>query len=115
MKVEIRDLTEVQKEMSIEVTPEEVDKAFDRAVRDVRKQVTIPGFRKGKAPREVVGQRYAKEVGRQVEEKLTAESISEAFQDKEIRPLGYPRRRTRRRASPTPSSCATRSARPSSR
>ena len=91
MKVEIRDLTEVQKEMSIEVPPEEVGKAFDRAVRDVRKQVTVPGFRKGKTPRGVVRQRYAKEVGRQVEERLTSESISEAFQDKEIRPLGYPR------------------------
>jgi trigger factor len=39
----------------------------------------------------VVRQRYAKEVGRQVEEKLTSESISEAFQEHEIRPLGYPR------------------------
>lgn len=33
---------------------EEVAKGFERAVARVNKQVTIPGFRKGKAPRRVL-------------------------------------------------------------
>src|SRR5436189_541790 len=38
----------------VEVPPEEFKQDLDRAYRKVAGQVRIPGFRKGKAPREVI-------------------------------------------------------------
>jgi trigger factor len=90
MKVEIRDLSEVKKEMSIEVPADRVERAFDQAVRRVGRKVSIPGFRKGKAPAEVIRQRYAREVGEQVERDLAPAAITEVFEERSIEPLGSP-------------------------
>lgn len=40
--------------LSVEVPPEEFKKDLDRAYRKVAGQVRIPGFRKGKAPRQII-------------------------------------------------------------
>jgi len=41
-------------ELVIELPVEEVNKGFDRAYQKLAQQVTIPGFRKGKAPRKMI-------------------------------------------------------------
>jgi trigger factor len=90
MKVEIRDLSSVQKEMTIEVPAERVSEEFRKAVGQVRRKATISGFRKGKAPAEVIRQRYGREIGQQVEENLSRSCVTEAFEERSIRPLGHP-------------------------
>ncbi|MEX2420958.1 MAG: trigger factor, partial [Actinomycetota bacterium] len=43
--------------LTVEAAPERVRAAFDRASRTIAKDISVPGFRKGKAPRRVVEQR----------------------------------------------------------
>src|SRR5690606_40656094 len=40
--------------LTIEIEAEKVDAALDRAYRKLARDVTIPGFRKGRAPRKVI-------------------------------------------------------------
>jgi trigger factor len=53
----IETLDEVRIRLTVEAGPERVRVFFDRAARELAKQVDVPGFRKGKAPRRVVEQR----------------------------------------------------------
>jgi len=50
-------LDEVSVKLTVEAAPDRVRAAFDRAARTISKDVNLPGFRKGKAPRRVVEQR----------------------------------------------------------
>jgi trigger factor len=54
MNVEITRLPESRVALKIELSAEEVDGALERTYKQLVQRVTIPGFRKGKAPRAVV-------------------------------------------------------------
>lgn len=48
--------------LTIEVAAEELEKAIEEAYRKERNRISVPGFRKGKAPRKLIEQMYGKEV-----------------------------------------------------
>lgn len=54
MKVETKDLEDRQVEITVEVSPDRVQKAMQAAARKLSRRVKIPGFRPGKAPYPVV-------------------------------------------------------------
>jgi trigger factor len=43
--------------LEVEVPGEQVDQALEASIDDLAKQLKIPGFRKGKVPRQVIVQR----------------------------------------------------------
>ena len=51
---DVERLDDVSVKLSVEAAPERVRAAFDRAARTIAKDISVPGFRKGKAPRRVV-------------------------------------------------------------
>jgi len=48
----------VSVKLTVEAAPERVRAAFDRAARRIAKDVNVPGFRKGKAPRRIIEQQF---------------------------------------------------------
>ena len=48
--------------ISMEIGQEEFDKACERAYQKNKNQISLPGFRKGKAPRKMIERVYGKEV-----------------------------------------------------
>lgn len=53
---DVERLDDVSVKLTVEAAPERVRSAFDRAARTIAKDITVPGFRKGKAPRRVIEQ-----------------------------------------------------------
>ena len=49
-------------ELAIEISPEEFEDALQKAYLKARKNIAIPGFRKGKAPRKVIEKTYGENV-----------------------------------------------------
>jgi len=54
---DVERLDDVSVKLTVQAAPERVRAAFDRAARGIAKDISVPGFRKGKAPRRVVEQR----------------------------------------------------------
>ena len=48
--------------VTLEISPEQFDKAMEIAYNKNKKQISVPGFRKGKAPRKMVEKMYGKEI-----------------------------------------------------
>ncbi len=62
MKVDAKALGNNKVELQVECPEEQVAEALDRAYRKIVRQVSIPGFRKGKVPRQILEMRYGVEV-----------------------------------------------------
>jgi trigger factor len=74
----------------VELDAKAVDEAFESMTRDFRKQVSLPGFRPGKAPRELVLKKYEKDIQDEVKRKLISDSYKQAVDEKKLDVLGYP-------------------------
>ncbi len=62
MSLQVEKLEKNMAKLTIEVSAEELDKAIEGAYYKNKNRISIPGFRKGKAPRKMIEQMYGKEV-----------------------------------------------------
>jgi trigger factor len=80
---------ERQLSLTIEVEEERVIRARRRVARQVSREIDIPGFRKGKAPYDVIVQRLGQRVVREELVSLLAEDVyREALEQEDIAPYG---------------------------
>ena len=62
MSTKVEKLENSMAKLTVEVSAEELDKAIEKAYHKNKNKISIPGFRKGKAPRAVIEKMYGKEV-----------------------------------------------------
>ncbi len=62
MSLQVEKLEKNMAKLTIEVAAEELEKAIEEVYRKERNRISVPGFRKGKAPRKLIEQMYGKEV-----------------------------------------------------
>lgn len=65
--------------LDISITPEATQAAYAKAVKEVSKEVSIPGFRKGKAPKDFILNNFAKQVEQSWRDILLQTSFNEAI------------------------------------
>lgn len=90
MNVAIEELNSCQKKLTIQLSTEEVNKEYQAVIRDLRKNITIPGFRKGKASISTIRRRFSSEIKNKVKEKLLERSLKDALVQNKISPIGTP-------------------------
>jgi trigger factor len=90
IRVETIDRTPILHTIEVEVDASRVRKAFDRAYRDLAKQVRIKGFRPGKAPRSVLEKLHGASVAEQLEHTLVADTLADAIELAGIQPVSEP-------------------------
>jgi trigger factor len=62
MSLQVEKLEKNMAKLTIEVSAADLDKAMENAYKKARGRISIPGFRKGKAPRKMIEQMYGKGV-----------------------------------------------------
>ncbi len=62
MSVQVEKLEKSMAKLTIEVPAEELEKAIEATYQKDKNKISLPGFRKGKAPRKLIEQMYGKEV-----------------------------------------------------
>ena len=91
MKISVRNLEPTKVKLTITVDPEEFNPYLDAARKEIAKQVTVPGFRKGHVPGKIIDQRigFAAVAGEAVNNGVP-ELYSKALEEKKIRPMSQP-------------------------
>lgn len=90
MKIDLTDVSETQKTLTIEVPSEVVDAEIDRVARDYARQAKVPGFRPGKVPAGVAKQRFREQIMHDVMHELIPRSVGEALRERSIEPVDSP-------------------------
>lgn len=95
MKVTQEKLPASQIGLEIEITPEITKQKYEQAIRKLTNTVNIPGFRKGKVPRQILIQRIGNlRVKATALEEMLQEGIDQAIQQEAITALGQPQLRS---------------------
>ena len=90
MNITVENLAPCKKLLRVEVDVKTVDEAFDAITKDFQKQAVLPGFRPGKAPRNLVLKKYEPDIKAEVKRKLIGDSYRQAVDEKKIAVIGYP-------------------------
>ena len=90
MRIEVEDISPVMKRLTIEVPQQEVKELVDSYYRELKKEVAIEGFRKGKVPEGVLRQRFGKKVMGDVAKNLVERTYPQAVKDKGYKPVAAP-------------------------
>ena len=92
MKVTLEKKEKNQVELAVEIEKETVEKAYERAYREISQHVFIPGFRRGKAPRQLIERHVGEDAVRQEAEKALAnDSYNKAIVEANVEPISQPR------------------------
>ncbi len=91
MKVQKSNVEDCQIFLTIELNAEEVEKQKEESYKKLVKTVKVPGFREGKAPRDVLENHLGKDgLLEDAIESLIPKSYSDALQEQNIKTIGEP-------------------------
>lgn len=90
MKVELKELEPCRRLLEIEVPAEVVQIRFDRFYAELGKTAKVPGFRSGKAPRNILEMRYQGQARDEVLKRLIPDSYREAMRSHSLVPVDLP-------------------------
>lgn len=90
MKVSVKDSKNCEKVLKIEIPEERIEQEYNSIFRSLAPKAKIPGFRPGKAPKDVIAMHYRAEAREEVLNNLLNEGYREAIKGHSLEPLGYP-------------------------
>ena len=90
MNVTVENLAPCKKLVRVEVDAQQVDATFDSITKEFQRDAVLPGFRPGKAPKDMVLRKYEKNILDEVKRKLISDSYRKAVDEQKLDVLGYP-------------------------
>ncbi|MCZ6808002.1 MAG: trigger factor [Deltaproteobacteria bacterium] len=90
MQSEIREISPVLFEVTVEIPWERIQKDLNDTYREIGKTARIRGFRPGKVPKNVVKQVYGRQVKAQVTGTLVEQGLMQAVQEHELHIVAQP-------------------------
>ncbi|MCK4994565.1 MAG: trigger factor [Candidatus Omnitrophica bacterium] len=90
MKLKVKETAKCQKTLEIEVSKEVIQDQFIEYYKEIKKTAQIPGFRKGKAPQEVLEKHFSDKANDQVLTNVVNDAYHEAIKKENLRPVSMP-------------------------
>lgn len=90
MKVTVEELSPSKRALHVELPPERVADQVEAAFREWGQKLQLPGFRRGRVPREIIRRRFEAEIHEEVLRALIPDSYREALTEAAIEPVSQP-------------------------
>jgi len=90
VEVQVTNLSDVAREVEIQASPEELKPHFEKAYLEYRPKIEIKGFRKGKAPLDLIKKLYGDLIEHEYLDKIASELYRQAVQENDLQPIGEP-------------------------
>lgn len=90
MKVDVKKVDDVRRELKFEVPKERVASKLEDVYKDISKEAKVKGYRQGKVPRQVLEANYGKIAQEEVVKKIVPEAYQEAIEKEGLVPIDLP-------------------------
>jgi len=90
MKSELKEISPTQREIHLQIDGDALKNAYGKVSKKYAQAASVPGFRKGYAPLDVVRLRYKDEIRSEVLRDVLPPAVSEAIEEHQLQPLAEP-------------------------
>jgi trigger factor len=90
MTSELKEVSPTQKELKIEIDAAVLKEAYVKASQKYAKRASVPGFRKGYAPVDIVRLRFKDEIKSEVLQEVVPGAVAEAIREHSLNPITEP-------------------------
>ncbi|MCD6162062.1 MAG: trigger factor [candidate division Zixibacteria bacterium] len=90
MKITVKSEPNCKKILEIEVPREDFETEFQKQLLQYRSEAKIPGFRPGKAPKEIIEKRFSDNIKADALESLLPKAYNEAIAQENLNPISQP-------------------------
>lgn len=90
MKSTVKRLSQCKREIEVEIEADETLREFDRILAQYSSRAKIPGFRPGKAPRDIVKRMFYPEIKDSLFNSLVPKALKQELQSQNLKPIGAP-------------------------
>ncbi|MGB9668572.1 MAG: trigger factor [Thermosulfidibacteraceae bacterium] len=90
MKVEVKEIEPLRLEVSVEIPQDLVDSTFDEIYRKLQKETKVPGFRPGKAPKNIIKARFGEYAKIEAIETIFRENYPKIIEEVKAKPIKEP-------------------------
>lgn len=90
MTSNIQELGPCKRRLTITIPVDDVTTAINKSYGELRKNVTIPGFRKGKTPRKVLEKRFGDHILEDVKKDLVVDGIQDSIREHQLEVVSDP-------------------------
>jgi trigger factor len=91
LEVAITDAGPCKKHLKITIPRSEIDLQYEESLESLRKDAAVPGFRPGRAPRQLIVKRFKKQVSQQVKSNLLMTSLDQIDKEYKLEPIVQPK------------------------
>ena len=91
MAANVENLGTLERRVSMRVPVQDIEKQVDARLKQLARNVKMPGFRPGKVPMKLVAQTYGPQVRNEVLGDAVQKSFTEAIKEANLRVAGYPK------------------------
>ena len=90
MDFKVNEISSSEKEVEVTLTYEEIKDELDTEVNKQTKNIQLPGFRKGKVPKNIIKQRFGDSLEYEASEKVANSQFWKLAQTEKLNPIGQP-------------------------
>jgi len=90
LEVQITEVGPCKKHVKIAVSRADIDRQFEESLGTMTREAAVPGFRPGRAPRQLVERRFRKQVSGQVKSALLMGALEQLDEDYKLEPITQP-------------------------
>ena len=76
--------------LAVTVDKESVTKVREEIIRDFEQNAKLPGFRKGKVPRNIIMTRFSKNIDSETASTVMRDSINQIIEEEKYNPISHP-------------------------
>ena len=91
MIVKIENIKGLNKDLRVTVDKKTINSQIEEKYEEIKKTISIKGFRPGKVPREVIKRQFGKAIYGEVLDKILKDTTTKAIEENKIKPAGQPK------------------------
>jgi trigger factor len=90
LEFKVNDISQSEKEVEVSLSYDEIRSEIDREVKKEVSKIQVPGFRKGKVPKQIIKQRFGDTLEVEASEKVANSRFWQLAKENDLRPIGQP-------------------------
>jgi trigger factor len=95
MQVSVEKVSNIERRLTITVPNNQIEEAYTKQIDRIAKQANIKGFRPGKAPMQVITQRFGEDARKEAIGDVIQNALYKAIAEQNLRPISPPRVETK--------------------